>query len=607
MNPSMMFPRAKNRRIEKGHWLPSSSIPALVALLLCSIYGTLSPIVMMNVWQSQRAIHSDIDLPRSPHDGKSNHPKHSTTFVNNTVEHFFPGNSGLFSRPVVVQSIREHRTGLSMSETTPTNEYDDVLQTERLHVLEVLMNSFSGPSNPMHSDVVELSHCRLDQIDYSNFSRWAAVILQHARPNIENTIRKHTVEAATKGLATNTTVDSVYLEFCLGLLEVFATHGKGKQGDAICDFDKYPLTPKKFNLLTDESTLKSVAVSPQGLPRLVFVIIAFQDATHLETLIGACNMPQHLIVVHLERSSPTSFNQHVLEIANKYTNVVVVQFGSIIYGTDSVSTVNYQIMHWLTEEQGLVYDYYLTLGNAIYPLYGATELTNHFQSTERDIWLGDLRDHINAGGRHWEYLQRKRLVFTSGDTKFSMRTRKWKQNGFDAPIPEYIQTNMHNKTNSGNQAVFSYKVIKKLVHSPEVKELFAIAKYGCCCCLEERTWIAAANIIGYGKEAVEAASMFQVWGGRPKCGDGSMKNALLIPNATICYQSEDVTSGNLFERQRKSVNDTSIENAYFRGDKLLEELRLAKKRGFLFARKFKSTDPDSLELIEMIKTSIHNQ
>ena len=96
-------------------------------------------------------------------------------------------------------------------------------------------------------------------------------------------------------------------------------------------------------------------------------------------------------------------------------------------------------------------------------------------------------------------------------------------------------------------------------------------------------------------------------GGRPKCGDGSMKNALLIPNATICYQSEDVTSGNLFERQRKSVNDTSIENAYFRGDKLLEELRLAKKRGFLFARKFKSTDPDSLELIEMIKTSIHNQ
>ena len=603
----MGLPKEKNRRIEKAHWLPSSSIAALVALLLCSIYGTLSPIVMMNVWQSQQAIHSDIDLPRSPHAGNSKNHRNSKAFVNSTVEHSFRGNNELFSRHVVVQSIREHQAGLSMNATASADKDENVLQTERLHVLEVLMNYFSEPSHPVHSDIVELGHCRLDQIDYSNFSRWAAVILQHARPNFENTIHKYTAEAAANGLSTNTTVDSVYLEFCLGLLEVFATHGKGKDNEAICDFEKYPWTPKEFNLLTDMSTLNRVAVSPQGLPRLVFVIIAFQDATHLETLIEACNMPQHLIVVHLERSSPASFNQHVLEVANKYRNVVVVQFGSIIYGTDSVSTVNYQIMHWLTEEQGLVYDYYLTLGNAVYPLYGAKELANHFQSTERDIWLGDLRDHINAGGRHWEYLQRKRLVFTSGGTKFSMRTRKWKQNGFDAPIPDYIQTNMHNKTNSGNQAVFSYKVIKKLVNSPEVKELFAIAKYGCCCCLEERTWIAAANIIGYGKEAVEAASMFQVWGGRPKCGDGSMKNALLIPNATICYQSEDVTSGNLFERQRKSINDTSIENAFFRGDKLLEELRLAKKRGFLFARKFKSTDPDSLVLIEMIKSSIHNQ
>ena len=71
-------------------------------------------------------------------------------------------------------------------------------------------------------------------------------------------------------------------------------------------------------------------------------------------------------------------------------------------------------------------------------------------------------------------------------------------------------------------------------------------------------------------------------------------------------QGPGVTPGNLLERQRNSVNDTSVENSYFRGDKLLEELRLAKERGFLFARKFKSTDQNSLDLIELIKTSIHN-
>jgi hypothetical protein len=361
-----------------------------------------------------------------------------------------------------------------------------------------------------------------------------------------------------------------------------------------------------------ESILRSVPISSNGLPRLAFVIIAFQDADHLESLIGACSMQHHLIVVHLERRSPPSFTDSVHKIANKHTNVVVVQFGSIIYTTDSVSMINYQIMHWLTEELKLSYDYLLTLGNAVYPLHSAQELTNYFQKTERNIWLGELRNR--KGFTSWGYLKRKRLIFSAGDQKYTQRTRKWKQNGFDSPIPDYIKTNMTEKTNSGNQAVFSYSVVKKLIDSSQVRELFSLAKYGCCSALEERTWIAAARIIGHGREAMEAASMFQVWGGEQTCGSGSMKNALLRPNATICYLSEDATKGNLFERQERNSENTNstsdvVENhntSYFRGDKLLEELRLAKEKGFLFARKFKSGDQSSLELIEMIKKDIHN-
>lgn len=630
--------------MKKAHWFPYSvATAAFVALNLSSIYGTLSTISLLNKWGEthDRTGHSQDD--QQPRDSTKTKIREHTRAV--TVTNSIDSTKGnkldfdlafgsidqSFLYPSIVQTLQTHISRISLNTTVIANDdhgndvglhvlnNTDILQREQRRVLEALINHYSTSSHRIDSDFVELSHCRLDVIDYSKFSRWAAVILLDAWPKVEGKLKKNRNEV--KGLSRNGGWDdSMYLEFCLGLLEIFATHSNG-EGNAssttstICDFEKYSLTIQRAaddDLRSAKSILRSVPISSDGLPRLVFVITAFQDADHLETLIEACSMPHHLTVVHLERRSPPSFTDSVHKIANKRTNVVVVQFGSIIYQTDSVSMVNYQIMHWLTEELELSYDYLLTLGNAVYPLHSAEELTNYFQKTERDIWLGELRNR--KGLTSWGYLERKRLIFSAGDQKYTQRTKKWKQNGFDLPIPDYIKTNMTEKTNSGNQAVFSYNVVKKLIDSPEVRELFSLAKYGCCSALEERTWIAAARIIGHGREAMEAASMFQVWGGEQACGSGSMKNALLRPNATICYLSEDATKGNFSERQqRNSVNTTStggvVENnkiSYFRGDKLLEELRLAKERGFLFARKFKSGDQSSLELIEMIKKDIHN-
>eukprot|EP00535_Pseudo-nitzschia_heimii_P013127 CAMPEP_0197197966 /NCGR_PEP_ID=MMETSP1423-20130617/33134_1 /TAXON_ID=476441 /ORGANISM="Pseudo-nitzschia heimii, Strain UNC1101" /LENGTH=630 /DNA_ID=CAMNT_0042651795 /DNA_START=159 /DNA_END=2051 /DNA_ORIENTATION=- len=512
----------------------------------------------------------------------------------------------------IVQTLETHFTKLFPNTTIENkNHWNDTLKTmdtlqrKRQHVLEVLIGYFSKISKQIDSDIVELRHCRLEILDYSKFSSWAAVILLDAWPTIEGKLKRNTEEV--RGLSRSDDWDgSMYLEFCLGLLEIYATHSSGEGNGTICDFGKYPLTIQGDHLLFAKSILQSVPVSPDGLPRLVFVIIAFEDADHLESLINACFLPHHLFVVHLERRSPSSFTERVHRIANKFANVAIVQFGSIIYRTDSVSMVNYRIMYWLTEELGVSYDFFLTLGNAVYPLYSAEELTNHFKTTKQDIWLGELRNNRQGGRISSAYLKRKRLVFTAGDQKYTQRTKVWAQNGFDSSIPDYIETNMTEKTNSGNQAVFSYRVVKKLIKSTEVKELFSMAKYGCCCCLEERTWIAAAKIIGYGDEAMGLACMFQVWGGEPVCGDGSLKNALLIPNATICYRSDDLTKGNLSDRQRNGTEGPgSVEYSYFRGDKLLEELSLAKKRGFLFARKFASRDERSLKLIEMIQQNIH--
>ncbi len=600
--------------MKRAHWLPSASIVALVTLYLCSLYGMISTISLFQNWNDiyNSTSHSQADQQQPLFSPMANYfetvrarTDTSNSIQNGQLDIAVRDDDDLLFHSTVVQRIQSEWSQLSSNLKAGNNDDDANLHRERLRVLEVLKKRFSETSNPLVSDVVELGHCRLDIIDYSRFSSWAAVILLDARPKFERKLKRNANEM--KGQDWEESCDSpMYKEFALGLLEVFATHSKGEGNSSICNFDRYSLSPRGADLLSAASALRNVPSSPDGVPRLVFVIIAFQDADHLQALIETCQMPHHLIIVHLERKSPTSFTNRVHEIANKYSNVVVVQFGSIIYKTDSVSTVNYQIMHWLTEELNIPYDYLLTLGNAAYPLYAAQELTNFFRNTQRDIWLGELRNNMNAGWIGWGYLERKRLIFTAGDEKYTQRTKKWKQNGFDAAIPEYIKANMTQKTNSGNQAVFSHKVVKKLVNSPQVRELFGMAKYGCCCCLEERTWIAAANMVGHGKEAMDAASMFQVWGGEPNCGDGSMKNALLVPNSTICYKSEDVTSGNLFERQQKGIQDTSVENSYFRGDALLEELRMAKERGFLFARKFKSTDPRSLQLIQMIKTNIHN-
>jgi len=599
---------------------------AFATLLLCSVYTTISTVSVITNWGDFRSF-------TNAHEGDGlvqSFPtvtKHSQLGINDTGPMrnsepyndsvIDPADHSLYSKsndqrsplPIIIQTLKKlHPSKLFNGTTIISNSNStNTLQREQRRVLEVLVEHYSRTHNSIDSDVVELGHCRLELIDYSKFSSWSSVILHDAWPKIEQKLKRNSEEV--KDLRTRDVWDAdMYREFCFGLLEMFATHSNEEEKGAICDFKKYSLKFRRgHNIQSAGSTLRNVPPSGNGLPRLVFVIIAFQDGDHLEALIEACFMPHHLIIIHLEHRSPTPFTERIHRIATRYDNVAVVQFGSIIYQTDSVSTINYQIMHWVTEELKIPYDYWLTLGNAAYPLLGASELTNYFRKTKRNIWLGELRNNNNGGRVSWAYLERKRLIFTTGVQKYTQRTKKWKQNGFEATIPDYIKTNMTEKTNSGNQAVFSHQVVKKLIDSPQVKELFSIAKYGCCCCLEERTWIAAARMIGYGSEAMDAASMFQVWGGESECGRGSMKNALLKPNATICYKSEDLTKGNIYERhQNDSGRTDDPSHSFFHGDNLLSELQLAKTRGFLFARKFKSGDRDSVKLIEMIKKNLHD-
>jgi Core-2/I-Branching enzyme len=381
----------------------------------------------------------------------------------------------------------------------------------------------------------------------------------------------------------------------LGLLEMYATQ------NGFCDFSKYPLEIP-IDLSNQTEKLKSVPSSDR-LPRLVMVIIAFQDAKHLERLVRAVYLPHHLIIIHLDRVTPLKFERQVNKIATRYSNVVVVKFGMVIYRTDSVSMINYKIMNWLVNVVQLKYDYHLTLDGASFPLYKATTLALYIKNHHRHVWLGQLLHQGKVlaakNSRQWAYLARKRIIFTAGKKSYQQRTKKIERHGFISSISETIRTNMTKKTNSGNQGIFSYDVVKKLTMSTEVKEMFALAKYGCCCCIEERTWFAATRIIGYKDHALEKASTFQVWGGNITCAP-SMNNAILRMNSSICYKSEDASSGSL----ALQASQNQQINIYIRGDEILHQIKVAKRRGFLFARKFSSEDKGSMQLLNYIQQEV---
>ena len=450
-------------------------------------------------------------------------------------------------------------------------------------------------ARPLKSDVVELRHCNLARVDYLNYTAWASPILVDAWPNFDKKLKAQSPEVMD--LTKSSWTEFMVPEFALGLLEIYATHNEH------CDFTNYPLQIA-YDLSQAEMVLRKVTAHP-SLPRFAIVIVAFKDAEHLERLIKAVHMPHHFVIIHLERVTPPKYANQVRKIISQYHNIALVQFGTVTYRTDSVSMINYQIMNWLVNDLKLDYDYHLTMGGAVYPLYSSNELALYLKNSKRDVWLGELLSNgkvlVGDESGQWDYLVRKRLIFTAGEhRKYQQRTKKTKQNGFVATIPDFIKTNMTKKTNSGNQAVFSHKFVRQLTNSPQVKELFAIGKYGCCCCLEERTWITAARIIGYKEQALEAASMFQVWGGESTCGT-SMGNAVLSLNASICYKNEDATEGSIVHQQSHQAGDP----VYVHGNEVLTTLKEAKKRGFMFARKFKSEDSNSMELLDLIQRELH--
>jgi thiol-disulfide isomerase/thioredoxin len=446
------------------------------------------------------------------------------------------------------------------------------------------------PRDIPSSDVAELRHCNLQHVDWDDYFAWASFILEKKMPRVRS-------KPAYAEFAEWQILEQ---EFCLELLEIYATH------HGYCHFDNgdFVVTPHLSHAADIFSTIP--AASTQNYARLAICIIAFQDAPQLQRLVEAVHMPHHYILIHLERRTSLEFQNEVQEIASRYKNVAVVQFGTIIYRTDSVSMIQLQLMKWFITNN-FPYDYHVTLNGASFPLYSAKELALFLRQEQttrrRNVWLGELTHKTAIRIRETQahlLTGHKRLIHTRGNSttksNFRVPSSMIRHGGLNTTmiISPLLRKSMSWKTVSGNQAVYSRDVVKKLLASANVMKLFALAKYGCCGVLEEHTWIAAMHLIGVGKEALENGAVWQVWGGQESCGQGTVHNAILTRNATLCFKVDD---GTMVRKDGELL--------YIHGNEMMEYLKDAKRRGFLFARKFQSNDEESMAFLDDIKREVH--
>jgi Core-2/I-Branching enzyme len=525
----------------------------------------------------------------------------------------------------------------------------------------------------IHSTWLELSHCRVDDMLQSKymdmFIEWASPLLQSA---LQSLWREHAhdlippfdsadvTEAA--GTDTNDTIvkawQSIAQELTLELLEVYMTTLSIQNADVVdesdrinwCDWSLYrPTVPSTVytdkvgqalfaSMAKHQSQLKGADASAL---RLLIVIVAYKDVAHVTRLVQALSAPSHWIVIHVEEHAPAEFVQALQVMSQDMAQVVVLQFGTVIYKTDSVSMIHWRIMEWVHNHRHAEYDYYVALDGASFPLYTANDLNQHLRKTGQPVYLGDLlhKGQSATGSSQIAHWRHKRLVVSQPHPwETEAASLKWMyrlpRNAMDmlaavleretksfAVIPPSLLPHIQYKSTSGNDGIYHSSVIEQILNEPAIRQLWALSKYGCCCCIEERSWIASLALLGYLDAAMAAPSMFQAWGGgagsmadnRMTCTGGDMHNAVLSQIASQCFRIEQAGLVRYLDRLSSFADyDATVNNGNgltppydMNGSDLTDLMRMAKvEGGYMFARKFDSARKDSMDLLDAIQEEI---
>lgn len=456
------------------------------------------------------------------------------------------------------------------------------------------------------SDVAYLDHCDLDKLDPRAFDVFQKLLWEL----IQEKNHPHWSSGSIGDEQLH--VRDVQDEIKLQALEHFA---RGVQG--ACNFSLYhPSVPEFAPIVpgTMDKTkrlIQSLYETPKEQARLVFAISAYNDMAQLRRLLQAISLPQHLIVIHLERRTPATFIHEAQQLASHHPNLVVLQFGSVIYPSDTLSHVMLQIMRWVTHDLNFQYDYFIALGSTSYPLWNAIDMAHFLRADPPRVRLGRLA-HSNPRRLCVNAMESLGLLYTRGD--YYDNHRRPLDIGGDRATRLYqdaraVLSNQSSATNenamplqrdfwpaaqfkcrkfksvSGLTAAYNYDAIRSLLASADALDLLNRFKYAGGCCVEERSWAAAMAILGRGKEITLPGLVWQSW----PVGVETMHNSWLQhPNKTVVATNQSEIYVVYQTEHYHSDNDKWFR--HIRGMEVAKELREAKESGMLFARKFQSSD-----------------
>lgn len=467
---------------------------------------------------------------------------------------------------------------LAMLETLGTST------STKLHRDEIL-RAFGAQSE--ESDVAYIRHCNLSMVDPDAFSVFRECLFQKLDSKGTNISQK----AASLRVNESDIKDEVALQG----LELFS------RAAGACNFSEYQPTVPQTALMLSGNPASSISVlqdPPEDMARIVFCISAFSDFPQLEQLVGAILLPHHLIIIHLERRTPPDFVAHVEQLSKIHKNIIVLQFGSVIYPTDSISHIFLQIMQWVTKDLGLGYDYLMTLGSSTYPLFNAPDMARFLKKDGRRVRLGRMI-YGNGKGLCLRHAVSFSIVFSRGmgkkekildDNMNIFLANIQMPNGTLLPpatafLPRSI-ARCTKKVNSGNTAAYDRDTVLDLLESGDAKDILSRFKQAGGCCNEESSWGGALASIGRGPDVDKVGMMWQAW----PC-QSAMHN-IQLTGKIGCIHIFDSAAG--WVRGGRKISGL---------EEIEQELKNAKDRGHLFARKFSSSD---LHWINWIKQHLHN-
>ena len=514
------------------------------------------------------------------------------------IRHYISPGGGFLLKPTIHEAFQQYNP-----------QYDARLLT----LLERVEYSgfFQERTSTEYGSVAELYYCSFPSFPsqwrkqqpsgayfWLNFTAWVSPVINQT---IETISKRNDLESLPDK-------DAMEKELLLQLLEIYAQDQPG-----LCDYQRYqPTIPT-----TDSPDRKMVTNTLARLsksPQLVISIIAHRDVPQLQRLIQS--LPDHrtVILIHLERprdENARDVEHTVREWAKDYNHVHVLSFGSVIYGTGSVTHIQWSILHWLLREVKLSFDYFVTLDGASFPLHSPTDLPKRLQSESQGVWLGPMlhQGHsTDSGSPPLHLLRHKRLFYTTThpqkDTgKFTQRLPRNLMP--HQVIPESIGHALQHKSHSGNTAVYHRSVLEKLVDSAEVQQLMALSKYSVNCCLEEHVWVAALALAGL--PIPEKSAVVQSYGGTSATCESSKHNAIWTRNATICYKLEDALLVKEFasneDKSFLKLNQTAGGHV-MNGNSTATLLQKARGLDYLFVRKFESSHAESMDLLRYIQETL---